>query len=333
MAMSLRPVAGRLAELLGSAVSFAEDCIGDAPAKKLQALASGGVLLLENLRFHAEEEANDPEFARALAELGDVYVNDAFGSAHRAHASTEGVTRFLSPCAAGLLMEKELEYLGGALESPRRPFIACLGGSKISGKIDVIQNLLPKVDSLLVGGAMMFTFLRARGFSTGTSLVELDRVELARKLLEAVRPGGASLVLPADVRISSSSDGSDPGRIVSCESMPESMMGVDIGPETVRAYSDTILAAKTVLWNGPMGIFEREPFAAGTLGIAKAMAAATAAGATTIVGGGDSAAAMVAAGLESSVSHVSTGGGASLEFLEGKVLPGVAALTDAGKQQ
>lgn len=327
--LSLRPVAGRLAELLGTPVAFAPDCVGPTAENATQTLEAAGVLLLENLRFHTAEEANDPEFARSLARLGDVYVNDAFGSAHRAHASTEGVTRHLHPCAAGFLMEKELEYLGGALESPARPFVAVLGGSKISGKIDVIQNLLPKVDTLLIGGAMMFTFLRAQGLETGSSLVEEDRVPLASALLSGSAGQGSVLTLPPDVRVSSSADGSDPGSIVPCEAIPIGKMGVDIGPETMRLYGDAILGAKTILWNGPMGIFEQEAFSEGTFSVARSMAAATSSGAVTIVGGGDSAAAIAQAGLESAVSHVSTGGGASLEFLEGKVLPGVAALTDA----
>jgi phosphoglycerate kinase len=324
-AQSLRPVAERLSSLLGGPVSFAGDCIGAAAEAASRALPEGGVLVLENLRFHAEEEKNDEGFARQLAALGDVFVNDAFGSAHRAHASTEGVTRFLSPCVAGLLMEKELDYLGRALESPTRPFVAVLGGSKISGKIDVIQNLLPRVDRLLVGGAMAFTFFRAQGREVGSSLVEADRVGMAGELLRG--PGAGKLVLPSDVLAATTLDGSDPGRVVPADAMPPGLAGVDIGPATLAEFSGILQAARTILWNGPMGIFEVPAFAGGTLGVARAMAEATKAGAVTVVGGGDSAAAIHQAGLDAAVSHVSTGGGASLEVLEGKVLPGVAALT------
>jgi phosphoglycerate kinase len=288
------------------------------------------VLLLENLRFHPEEEANDPAFARALAALADVYVNDAFGSAHRAHASTEGIARLLRPAVAGFLMEKELQHLGGALENPKRPFIAVLGGAKISGKIDVIEHLLPRVDALLVGGAMTFTFLRAQGLGTGTSLVEEDRIGVAEKVLAQSAALGGRLSLPRDCRVARSTDGSDPGRVVAIDAIPDGEGGVDIGPATVRLYRARLLGAKTILWNGPMGIFEVPAYAAGTIEVAKALAEATAHDAVTIVGGGDSAAAIAQAGLADRVTHVSTGGGASLEFLEGKVLPGVAALTERG---
>ena len=324
-AQSLRPVAGRLAELLGSRVDFADDCVGSGAEAASRALPDGGVLLLENLRFHAEEEQNDAAFARRLAALGDFFVNDAFGSAHRAHASTEGVTHFLSPSVAGILMEKELDYLGRALESPARPFVAVLGGSKISGKIDVIHNLLPRVDRLLVGGAMAFTFFRAQGYEVGTSLVEADRVEMARELLRGTAAG--KLVLPSDTLAATVLDGSAPGRVVSVEAMPVGLAGGDIGPATAAEFTGILRGARTILWNGPMGVFEVPAFAQGTLAVAHALAEATKAGAITVVGGGDSAAAVNQAGLESAVSHVSTGGGASLEFLEGRVLPGVAALT------
>lgn len=324
-AQSLRPVAARLEELLGAPVRFAADCVGAPAEEAAAALPEGGVLLLENLRFHAEEEKNDDAFARLLARLGDLYVNDAFGSAHRAHASTEGVTRHLRPSVAGFLMEKELDYLGRVLADPSRPFLAVLGGAKISGKIDVIQNLLPRVDRLLIGGAMMFTFLRAQGKETGGSLVEEDRVEMARTLLAGEH--AAKILLPADVRVSAGVDGADPGRVVAAGSIPPGLTGVDVGPATVQAYAEILHRARTVVWNGPMGIFEVEPFAAGTLGVAQALAEATRAGAVTVVGGGDSAAALARLGLEEAVSHVSTGGGASLEYLEGKELPGVAALT------
>ena len=325
LSQSLRPVAGRLAELLGAPVAFADDCVGPEAEAASRALPDGGVLLLENVRFHAEEEKNDPVFASQLAALGDFFVNDAFGSAHRAHASTEGVTHFLSPSVAGLLMEKELDYLGRALESPARPFVAVLGGSKISGKIDVIHNLLPRVDRLLVGGAMAFTFFRAQGYEVGLSLVEADRVEMARELLRG--PEAEKLLLPSDTLAATVLDGSAPCRVVSVKAMPVDLAGGDIGPATAAEFAGILRGARTILWNGPMGIFEVPAFAQGTFAVARALAEATKAGAITVVGGGDSAAAVNQAGLESAVSHVSTGGGASLEFLEGRVLPGVAALT------
>ncbi len=321
---SLKPVAARLSELLHVPVLFADDCIGATTLAQAKALKDGDVLLLENVRFHPEEEKNDAAFSRALAELGEIYVNDAFGSAHRAHASTEGIAHILHPAAAGFLMEKELSYLGRALAEPARPFVAVLGGAKISGKIDVIQNLLPRVDQLLIGGAMMFTFLRAQGASTGNSLVEDDRLDLARALLAG--EGARKIVLPTDALASTSVDGSDAGVVVPAGAIPADRMGVDIGPATRARYAEILGGAKTVLWNGPMGIFEAAPFAEGTLAVARALAEATRKGAVTIVGGGDSAAAIAAAKLEDAVSHVSTGGGASLEFLEGKTLPGVAAL-------
>jgi len=293
-----------------------------------QALRDGDVLLLENLRFHPEEEANEAGFAKQLASLGELYVNDAFGTAHRAHASTEGVTRYLSPCAAGLLMLKEMEYLGKALESPERPFVAILGGSKISGKIDVIENLLDKVDALLIGGGMMYTFYKAKGFEVGKSLLEVEKVELARSVMEEAKEKGRRFVLPVDVLVSDSLEPTAQTRVVAATAIPEDWYGVDIGPESIKAFSVEIQKAKTVVWNGPLGIFETEAFAQGTLAIAQALAEATKKDVTTIVGGGDSAAAVAKAGLEDQVSHVSTGGGASLEFLEGKTLPGVAALTN-----
>jgi len=323
-ASSLRPVAQRLGELLGTSVAFASDCVGTIAEEAVAALGDGDCLLLENLRFHPGETKNDPEFARALARNCDLFVNDAFGAAHRAHASTEGVTHHLSSAVAGFLIERELRYLGDALSAPQHPFVAVLGGSKISGKIDVIDHLLPIVDHLLIGGAMMFTFLRARGFETGASLVEEDRIEMARGLL--ARPEGKKIALPSDVRVSSGVDGSDPGRIVAIDALTEGEIGVDVGPDTVRDFADILGRAKTVVWNGPMGIFEVPTFAAGTFGVAEALAEATDGGATTIVGGGDSASAVAQAGLSARMSHISTGGGASLEFLEGKILPGVAAL-------
>ena len=323
---SLQPVAKRLQELMPARkVSFIESTDSDEALKASNDLAPGEVLLLENTRFLGGEEKNDERLARALAELGDLYVNDAFGAAHRAHASTEGVAKHLSPAVAGLLMEKEINYLHGALENPKRPFVAILGGSKISGKIDVIEALLPKVDALLVGGAMACTFYKAMGLETGTSLVEPDRVDLAKSLLEKA---GTILILPHDATVAPSIEAGASARAVGKDQIPADMAMLDIGPRTAESYSRAIAAAKTVLWNGPMGVFETPPFDKGTRAIADAMAAATKQGATTIVGGGDSAAAVEQAGLADKMSHVSTGGGASLEFLEGKTLPGLAALTD-----
>jgi phosphoglycerate kinase len=327
-AFTLRPAAERLAELLGRPVSFAADCIGDLAREAGAAMPSGGVLLLENLRFHSEEEANETEFARQLASLGDIYVNDAFGSAHRAHASTEGVTRFIAPSVAGLLMEKELEYLGRAVEVPTRPYTAILGGAKISGKIDVIQHLIDRVDTLLVGGGMMFTFLKARGLEVGTSLVEADRIELATTILNDAETKGKRLILPVDTVVARDFSNDAEATVVGVDAIPADMMGLDIGPATIAAFSEVVMSSKTVMWNGPMGVFEMPKFAEGTFAIARAMAEATKTGSVTIVGGGDSASAIKKAGLSMAVSHVSTGGGASLEYLEGKVLPGVAALTD-----
>ena len=285
------------------------------------------MLLLENTRFLPGEEKNDDALARRLAALGDVYVNDAFGSAHRAHASTAGITKHLRPAVAGLLMESELSFLGGALEEPKRPFVAILGGAKISGKIDVVEALLPKVDALLIGGAMACTFYKAMGFETGTSLVEPDRVEMAKDLIERA---GSVLILPHDAMVAKGMDQPKTAHGVKRDGIPADEAMLDIGPDSAQSYARAIQSAKTVLWNGPMGVFEKPPFDAGTRAVATAMAAATAKGAITIVGGGDSAAAVVDAGLGDRMSHVSTGGGASLEFLEGKALPGVAALDDKG---
>ena len=326
---SLKPVRDRLARLLRLDVAWADDCVGPAAEAAANALAPGQVLLLENLRFHAEEEKNDPTFAAALARLGDCYVNDAFGTAHRAHASTEGVTKFLQPAVAGFLMQKELDYLGTALDQPKRPFVAVLGGSKISGKIDVITALLGKVDRLLIGGAMMFTFLKAQGKPTGRSLVEDDKVELARQVLADAARRNVDLVLPVDCIASTAPDGSAPGTAQPVEKLGPDEMGVDIGPMSLALFAGKLRDAKTVVWNGPMGIFEVPAFAAGTMGVAKAISELKAAGAVTVVGGGDSVAAVQQSGLAERFSHLSTGGGASLEFLEGKVLPGVAALENA----
>ncbi len=325
---SLRPVQVRLERLLRQPVMWADDCVGPAAERAAAALKDGQVLLLENLRFHPEEEQNDAAFAASLAKLGDCYVNDAFGTAHRAHASTEGVTHHMRPCVAGFLLQKELEYLGKALDQPVRPFVAVLGGSKISGKIDVITALLQKVDRLLIGGAMMFTFLKAQGIPTGKSLVEDDRIEMAKQVLADAKAKGVELVLPVDCIASSAPDGSAPGVPKRVEQLGADEMGVDIGPESLKQFAARLADARTVVWNGPMGIFEVPAFAAGTMGVAKAIAALKPHGAVTVVGGGDSVAAVQESGMAEQFSHLSTGGGASLEFLEGKVLPGVAALDD-----
>ena len=325
---TLKPVAERLERLLRQPVVFASDCIGPEAEAKAKALADGQVLLLENLRFPPEEEANDAAFARRLAALGEAYVNDAFGTAHRAHASTKGVPRVLHPAVAGFLMEKELSYLGRALDHPVRPFVAILGGAKISGKIDVIEALLPKLDRLLVGGAMMFTFLKAEGRPVGRSLVEDDRVAVAKDVMDRAAERGMRLELPVDVVVSAAADGSRPSRVCSAGEIGEGEMGVDIGPETIQRFAGALRDAKTVLWNGPMGIFEVPAFAEGTLQVARTLAELGSRGAVTVVGGGDSAAAVQQADLADRLTHLSTGGGASLELLEGKELPGVAALDD-----
>ncbi|HEY3286709.1 MAG TPA: phosphoglycerate kinase [Gemmatimonadaceae bacterium] len=323
---SLAPVARRLQELLGKPVAFCPTVVGAEAEAASRALKDGEVLLVENTRFEKGEEKNDAALAAAMAKLGDFYVNDAFGSAHRAHSSTEAVAKLLRPAVAGLLMQKELDYLGGALDKPKRPFVAVLGGSKISGKIDVIEALLPKVDALLVGGAMACTFYKAMGLETGSSLVEPDRVEMAKALVERA---GSVLILPHDAIVAPAIEQGAKAHAVKRDEIPASEAMLDIGPDTAASYARAILSAKTVVWNGPMGVFETPPFDAGTTIVAKAMAEATAKGCTTVVGGGDSAAAVEGAGLAAKMSHVSTGGGASLEFLEGKVLPGVAALDDA----
>jgi phosphoglycerate kinase len=322
---SLEPVARRLAELLPNEhVMFIESTDTDEAIKATHD-PSARVVLLENTRFLGGEETNDERLSRGLAQLGDLYVNDAFGSAHRAHASTEGVARVLKPAVAGLLMEKELEYLGSALENPKRPFVAVLGGAKISGKIDVIEQLLPKVDTLIIGGAMACTFFKAMGLETGKSLVEAERVDMAKELLDR---GSKKLLLPVDAIVSTALDAPQKAHAVTRDAIPANEAMFDIGANSAARFAAVIEGAKAVVWNGPMGVFETPPFNAGTRAIADAMAAATRAGATTIVGGGDSAAAVAELGLESAMSHVSTGGGASLEFLEGKTLPGVAALDD-----
>jgi phosphoglycerate kinase len=314
--MSLRPVAACLEKLLGRPVKMAPDCVG--PEVEAMLPAPGGVLLLENLRYHAEEEKNDPEFSKKLAALCDVYVNDAFGSAHRAHASTEGMVKFVAKAAAGLLMEQELKYLGMATTNPARPCVAILGGAKVSDKIEVIENLGKIVDQLVIGGAMAYTFLKAQGLPTGKSLVEEDKVELAKKLLAEL---GSKLMLPVDHVVVSEIAAGAANQVV--ETIPADKIAVDIGPKTIEKFSQVIASAKTVIWNGPMGIFEKPPFDTGTVALAKAVAASSA---TSVVGGGDSEKAIKAAGVSSKISHISTGGGASLEFLAGIKLPGVAAL-------
>lgn len=322
---SLRPIAMHLSELLDRPVLFADDCIGESTEAIVNDLQDGDILLLENLRFYNEEEKNNPDFAKKLAAYGDIYINDAFGTAHRAHASTEGVTHYIKKCAAGYLMQKELEYLSKAVSHPEHPYVAILGGSKISGKIDVIKNLLSKADKILVGGGMIFTFYKAKGYEIGKSLLEEDRLELAKELLAEA---GDKLILPVDVVCADKFENEAAFATVDADKIPADKIGMDIGAKTISLFRDEILKAKTVVWNGPMGVFEMDNFAKGTFEVAKALAEATKKGAVTVIGGGDSAAAIAKAGLENDVSHVSTGGGASLEFLEGKVLPGVEALTN-----
>jgi phosphoglycerate kinase len=322
---SLRPCATELERLLGAPVTFIEDALAPEAIAITKRLARGGVAVVENTRFHPGEEKNDPELAKAFASLGDFYVDDAFGSAHRAHSSTEAVARLLKPAVSGFLMEKELQYLGGALDAPKRPFVAVLGGAKVSGKIDLIDHLLPRVDEILIGGAMACTFFAAMGLETGTSLVEPDRIEMAKAL---IAKAGAKLVLPGGAVIAQKLEPGVPTKTVPREKIPAGWAMFDIDPGSERDFAARIQRARTVVWNGPMGVFETPPFDHGTLAIARALAEATAKGTITVVGGGDSAAAVAQAGLEARMSHVSTGGGASLEFLEGKVLPGVAALDD-----
>jgi phosphoglycerate kinase len=331
--MSLKPAAEKLRMLLDERmgrsvnVGFAPDCVGIAAEEMASKLGNGHTLLLENLRFHAEEEANDEAFSKALAALADVYVNDAFGSAHRAHASTAGITKFVSKSAAGLLMQKELEYLGKATTNPEKPFVAIIGGAKVSDKIAVIRNLLNKVDALLIGGAMAYTFLKAQGKKVGKSLVEEDKVGLAKELIGEAQAKKVRLHLPLDHVIADKIDPAAQHQIVSTDAgIPDGQMGLDIGPETIAAFGKEISAARTIVWNGPMGVFEVAPFAKGTMRIAEMVAANQ--HATSIVGGGDSVAAVHQSGVSAKISHISTGGGASLEFLEGKKLPGVEALTD-----
>ena len=327
-ALSLMPCARRLSEILNRQVIMADDCVGETVTRLVSELNNGDIALLENLRFYKEEESNDRGFAEKLATLGDLYVNDAFGTAHRAHASTEGITHFFEQNAAGYLMVKEIEYLGKTLAHPARPFVAIIGGAKISGKIDVIENLLQKVDSVLIGGGMAFTFAKAQGLEIGKSLCEADKVDMARSLVEKAQQLGKNLLLPIDCIVSSEFNNEAPSEVVLIDKIPASSMGLDIGPKTIEIFRSVVVASKTVVWNGPMGVFEMPNFATGTKAIAESLVEATGLGATTIVGGGDSAAALDQLGLNHGVTHVSTGGGASLEFLEGKSLPGLMALTD-----
>ncbi|PLZ98845.1 phosphoglycerate kinase [Fischerella thermalis CCMEE 5268] len=327
--LRLTPVAKRLSELLGQEVVKTDDCIGDEVAAKVGALQNGQVLLLENVRFYKEEEKNDPEFAKKLAANADLYVNDAFGTAHRAHASTEGVTQFLSPCVAGYLVEKELQYLQSAIESPQRPLAAIIGGSKVSSKIGVIETLLEKCDKLIIGGGMIFTFYKARGLSVGKSLVEEDKLELAKSLEAKAKEKGVTFLLPTDVVVADNFAADANSQTVSIENIPDGWMGLDIGPDSVKLFQEALADCKTVVWNGPMGVFEFDKFAVGTEAIARTLADLSKNGATTIIGGGDSVAAVEKVGLADQMSHISTGGGASLELLEGKVLPGIAALDEA----
>lgn len=325
----LTPVAKRLSELLGQTVTKTDDCIGDETTAQVAALQDGQVILLENVRFHPEEEKNDPEFAKQLASVADLYVNDAFGTAHRAHASTEGVTHYLKPSVAGFLIEKELKYLQAAIESPQRPLAAIIGGSKVSSKIGVIETLLEKVDKLLIGGGMIFTFYKARGLSVGKSLVEEDKLELAKTLEAKAKERGVDLLLPTDVVVADAFSADANAQTVSIENIPDGWMGLDIGPDSVKVFQEALASCRSVIWNGPMGVFEFDKFAVGTEAIAHTLADLTKSGVTTIIGGGDSVAAVEKVGVADQMSHISTGGGASLELLEGKELPGIAALDEA----
>ena len=334
---SLLPVAEHLSNLIGNPVAFAEDCVGEAAKSKVSSLKNGQVLLLENLRFHSEEEKNEEGFAKELASLCDVYVNDAFGAAHRAHASTVGITKFVNQAATGLLMEKELEYLGRVISDPEHPFVAILGGAKVSDKLPVIQALIDrKVDRLLIGGAMAYTFLKAEGFTVGKSLVENDKLEIAAQIKKRCEDAGVKLLLPTDHQVVDSYEPIKGGQVLAktipIEFTNAGHAGMDIGIESVRYFADALRDAKTIIWNGPMGVFEEKPFDEGTVGIARAVADAADRGATVIVGGGDSVAAITRAGVADRITHISTGGGATLEFLAGEELPGVEALTNVGSR-
>ena len=324
-AMSLRPAAERLSVLLRKEVKFATDTVGESAQKAVKGMKNGEIVMLENLRFHIEEEKNDAEFAKKLASFADVFVNDAFGTAHRAHASTEGVSHFLPVSVSGFLIEKEIKFMGGALENPKRPLVAILGGSKVSDKINVINSLLNKVDTLLVGGGMAYTFLAAKGYKTGTSICERDKLDLARQLMKTAEKKGVKLILPADNVVAEKFSNDSAHCTVDSDKIPDNMMGMDIGKKTIKLFSDEIKNAGTVLWNGPAGVFEMSNFANGTKGVAKALAKSKA---ISIIGGGDSAAAVIQMGLADKITHISTGGGASLEFLEGKKLPGIECLND-----
>jgi phosphoglycerate kinase len=323
---SLKPVAARLEELLGRPVPLLPDCVGPEVAAAAAALKPGDVVLLENLRFHAEEEANDPEFARALASIADVYVDDAFAAAHRAHASIEGITRYLKPAVAGLLMQRELEALGRIFEKPERPVAAVLGGAKVSDKLALVEHLLSRVEMVLIGGGMAFTFLSALGYGVGRSLLESDRLEAARAILARARSLGVTVRLPVDVVVAPNLDSADGIRTVGVREIPADLMGLDLGPLTVTQFETALKGSKTILWNGPMGVFEKPPFASGTVGVARAVAGS---GAFSVIGGGDTIAAVQLAGVSNRIGYISTAGGAFLEFLEGRVLPGVAALDQA----
>lgn len=326
--LSLKPVAEHLRRLVDTQVYFAEDCIGERAESVIAQASPGEIVVLENVRFHEGEKANDREFCKKLAGHGDLFVNDAFGSSHRAHSSVAGVTRFLQPAVSGYLLEKEIKYLNGAVNNPEHPFVAILGGAKVSDKIGVIENLLEKVDTILIGGGMTYTFYKAKGLPVGNSLVEEDKIGLAGELIQKAEAKGVDLALPFDHVVASEFDNDADHKVVEEDEIEDGWMGLDIGPQTIISFGNKIKNSKTVVWNGPMGVFEMDNFADGTFSIAEALAEATQMGATTIIGGGDSASAIKKAGLEDKVSHVSTGGGASLEFLEGKELPGVAALTD-----
>ncbi|CAM9724344.1 unnamed protein product [Chrysoparadoxa australica] len=326
---SLAPVAIRLTELLGTDVKMAPDCKGPEVNAMVDSMADGDVILLENVRFYKEETKNVPEFAKALAEPFDMFVNDAFGTAHRAHGSTEGVTNYLSPSVAGFLLQKELDYLQGAVAEPARPFAAIVGGSKVSSKIGVIESMLDKVDKLVIGGGMVFTFLKARGLAVGSSLVEEDQLELAKKLEGIAKEKGVEFILPSDVVVADAFSPDANTQVVPATAIPDGWMGLDNGPEATKEIQDALKSCKTVIWNGPMGVFEYEKFAKGTFAVADTLAEITSSGVCTIIGGGDSVAAVEKAGLADKMSHISTGGGASLELLEGKVLPGVAALNSS----
>jgi len=325
---SLAPVVGRLSELLGAPVTLVDDCIGAPVEEAVSKMSNGELVLLENVRFYKEEEKNDKEFSKKMAANADLYVNDAFGTAHRAHTSTEGVAQELSPAVAGFLLQKELDYLDGAVQQPKKPFVAIVGGSKVSTKITVIEALLDKADKIIIGGGMIFTFYVARGLTVGGSMVEEDKLDLAKKLEAMAKEKGVELLLPVDVNVADKFDAEANNQIVDVDAIPDGWMGLDIGPKSIELFNAALADAKTVVWNGPMGVFEFPKFAAGTTGIANTLAELTPKGCITIIGGGDSVAAVEQAGVAEKMSHISTGGGASLELLEGKVLPGVAALNE-----